>query len=165
MTKEIFKPIPNYEGLYEVSNMGNVKSLKYGRERFLKPSKHRYGYSLVSLSKNNVAKTWLLHQIIAMSFMGHKPCGYDLVIDHINNNPADNRLCNLQIISHRENIFKTQGQYSSQYKGVHWHKVKNKWQSIFGINKKKHHLGYFDNEYDAHLAYQKCLNNLTKKLE
>ena len=42
--KENFKDIPNYEGIYQISNLGNVKSLKYGKERILKPSFNSGGY-------------------------------------------------------------------------------------------------------------------------
>ena len=54
---EVWKPIPNYEGLYDASNFGRVKSLNYnhtGQIKVLKPKKNKYGYLSISLSKNGL---------------------------------------------------------------------------------------------------------------
>jgi hypothetical protein len=151
-----------------------------------------------------------------MSFLNHKPNGYKgLVVDHINNVKTDNRLANLQLIPHRNNIYKeskfkgsrpsgnkwtsiinvegkafrlgnfntpkeaniayqeavilvnngesVQGivdknkpSFSSNYKGVSWHRRFNKWQVFKTVKGKSKFLGYFKTEYDAHLAYQKA---------
>lgn len=68
MEEEIWKDIPEYEGLYQVSNYGRVKSLNYnrmGEERILKPFKNKFGYLLITLSKridkNILEFTNLLH--------------------------------------------------------------------------------------------------------
>jgi hypothetical protein len=82
-----------------------------------------------------------------------------MIIDHINNIQTDNRLENLQIITHRENISKSKIG-TSIYTGVCWNKRKNKWTASININYKRLHLGYFKNEYDAHLAYQNKLLTL-----
>lgn len=55
--QEIFKDIDGYEGLYQVSNFGNIKSLKYGKEKILKHCENRYGYLTVTLTKNKKRKT------------------------------------------------------------------------------------------------------------
>jgi hypothetical protein len=163
MAEEIFKPIHGYEGHYEVSNMGNVRSVKFKKEKLLKKSLNTSGYQQVGLHKKGNIKTLQVHQLVAIVFLHHTPCGHNLVIDHINDIKTDNRVENLQIITNRENIFKTQGKYSSQYKGVHWHKTKKKWQSAFDLNKKRYYLGCFDNEYDAHLAYQNAIATMVKQ--
>jgi mevalonate pyrophosphate decarboxylase len=62
---ETWKPIPNYEGLYEVSNLGNVKSLRFNKEKILKPSKNNNGYFFVGLCKNCKSKTRTIHQLVA----------------------------------------------------------------------------------------------------
>lgn len=157
MTKEVFKPIPGYEGHYEVSNLGNVISIKFNKKRILKPI-HEYGkYLSVHLYKNGKARYSHVHQLVAISFLGHKPCGHKLVVDHINDIKTDNRVENLRIVTQRENAFKTQGKHSSKYKGVYWHIGHNKWHSQITINNKKHNVGYFKDEYEAHLAYQNAL--------
>lgn len=156
---EIFKDIPGYEGMYQVSNLGCVKSLERKgktKGRILKQRK-RNGYFRVNFSVKQVHKTFQVHQLVAMAFLNHNPCGFELVVDHINNIKTDNRLENLQLISVRENTSKDKKGGTSKYIGVTFHKLTNKWQSCIYINGKYKHLGLFINEKDAHLTYQKAL--------
>jgi hypothetical protein len=165
---EIWKPIPNYEGLYEVSNLGSVKSLrndKFKKEKILKQGVNGRGYFHVRLYINGISKTRKTHQLVAESFLNHKPDGTQkLVVDHINDNPKDNRLVNLQVVTGRFNCKKTQGKYSSKYKGVCWDKSRNKWMAQIKINGKKKHLGLFKCELPAHLAYQNKLKEIHETL-
>jgi hypothetical protein len=169
--EEIWKDIPEYEGLYQVSNLGRVKSLpkewtvgngtiKRHSGKILKLHANRHGYLMVRLSKNIKPRGFGVHQLVAIAFLNHKPCGLKLVIDHVNDNPSDNRVENLQIVTQRYNSHKTQGKYSSQYKGVSWSKKYKKWQSLILMNGKRKHLGYFTDEYEAHLAYQNALKQI-----
>jgi NUMOD4 motif/HNH endonuclease/AP2 domain len=169
--EEIWKDIPNYEGLYQVSNLGNVKSLpkewfsgnntiRKHEGKFLKFKSYNGNYCKVTLHKNAKRKIYKVHQLVAMAFLGHKPCGLKLVVDHINDIKTDNRLENLQIVTNRYNAYKTQGKHTSKYKGVSWNKVNKKWHSQISINNIKIHLGYFDCEFKAHLAYQNKLKEL-----
>jgi len=158
---EIWKDVQGYEGFYQVSNLGRVKSLgndKSKKEKILKA--YQGTYQLVVLRVSNIIKTITVHQLVAQAFLGHKICGQKLVVDHINDIKTDNRVENLQIVTNRFNAFKTQGVYSSKYKGVCWNKDANKWVSQIYINKKLTYLGIFINEHEAHLAYQNALNNL-----
>jgi hypothetical protein len=71
-TNEIWKPIKGYEGLYEVSNLGNVKSLNYshtGKPKLLKLCKLKNGYLMVQLSKNSVTEKRLVHRLVAQAFL------------------------------------------------------------------------------------------------
>jgi hypothetical protein len=90
--KEIWKPVVGYEGFYEISNLGRVKSLsrfvnrsrggkQLKKERILIPSIGRY--LKVSLSKRGIIKNERVHKLVATSFIGPRPNG--MVIDHINN--------------------------------------------------------------------------------
>jgi hypothetical protein len=115
---------------------------------------------MVGLAKNKIQKRYSVHQLVAIAFLNHKPCGLNLVIDHINDNKLDNRVENLQIVTNRYNCCKTQGRYSSQYKGVSWNKYSNKWLSRIVINEKQKFLGYFTDEKEAHLAYQNALKQI-----
>jgi hypothetical protein len=168
---EVWKDVPNYEGIYQVSNLGRVKSLsriklncgKYPfttKEIILKQGLDLKGYPLVVLTKDNKRKTRSIHQLVAEAFLNHKPCGYELVIDHINDNPLDNRIENLQVVTQRFNTHKTQGKYTSKYKGVHWDKRAKKWKTSIVINGKTKHLGRFVNEYDAYIVYQNKLKEI-----
>lgn len=156
MQQEIWKDIPEYDGLYQVSNLGNVKSFFFGKERILKQTSDKKGYLYVALKGKKIR----VHQLVAIAFLNHKPCGLKYVVDHINDVKFDNRLENLQVVTNRFNIRKTQGSGSSQYKGVHWCKTSSRWISSIRINGKRNRLGSFKNEYDAHLAYQNKLKEL-----
>ena len=173
MENEIWKDVPNYEGLYQVSNLGRVKSLPKtwvtGNNSIqthsgiiLKPMFwKKNGYCAVNLYKNGKMKSRTIHQLVAMTFLNHTPCGHELVIDHINDVKTDNRVENLQIVTHRYNTHKTQGRYSSQYKGVIWDKKYNKWVTRITTNGKLKYLGSFNCELKAHLAYQNKLKEIS----
>lgn len=169
---EIWKDIKGYEGLYQVSNLGRVKSLSrysFGigrsrrkiKERILVITTINNQYSYVTLSNVNGGKHYKVHKLVAEHFLGHKTDGTQaLVIDHINNIKSDNRLENLQIITQRENASKDKKNASSMYTGVGWYKNTQKWRAKILIKDKTIHLGYFDKEYDAHLSYQNALKNI-----
>jgi hypothetical protein len=167
MEKEIWKDIPEYEGLYQVSNLGNVKSLPkkwemaYGainqhNGKILKPWLVGRGYCVVSLHKNKICKKKYIHQLVAITFLNHKPNGYELVVDHINNNKSDNRAENLQIVTTRYNVSKAKNG-SSKYTGVHFDKKRKKWICGIQYNSKKITLKECDDENEANLIYQKAL--------
>lgn len=163
--KEVFKDIPDFEGLYQVSNLGRVKSLKFNKERILKAGIESKGYCIVNLCKNKKQYSKHVHKLVAITFLDHVPCGHKLVVDHINNIKSDNRLENLQLTTQRENASKDQKNSSSKYTGVYWSKHASKWHSQIQINGKLKRLGYFTNEYEAHLAYQTELKNINKAKE
>lgn len=166
---EIWKDVPGYDGLYQVSNLGNVKSLNrfvirgcnsvFINGKYLKPTS-THGYLKVILSNNSSKKSIKVHQLVAMAFLNHTPNGNVFVVDHINDNKTDNRLENLQVVTNRFNTCKTRGNYSSKYKGVNWHKHTNKWVSRIIINNKRYSLGYFNCELAAHQAYQNKLKTI-----
>jgi hypothetical protein len=156
--EEIWKDIPEYEGIYQISNLGRVKSLKFGKEKILNGWIRRDGYIAVNLMYNK-RKTYRLHQLIAITFLNHKPNGHKIVVDHIDNNKLNNRLDNLQLVSQRLNVSKDR-KGSSKYTGVSWNKTAKKYKAEITINGKINYLGLFINEYDAHLAYQNKLITL-----
>lgn len=102
---EIWEPIKGYENLYEVSNLGRVKSLNYGRtrkEQVLKPVKNNKGYLLVDLCKNRKIKRFLIHRLVAQTFIPNpenKPH-----INHIDCNPKNNNVNNLEWCTPKENV-------------------------------------------------------------
>jgi|LakMenEpi03Aug12_release.lakeMendotaPanAssembly.Ray.scaffolds.fasta_scaffold916487_1 hypothetical protein len=166
---EVWKDIPNYEGLYQVSNIGNVKSLgndKARKERILKPGKDGNGYYQVILSKEGKRKTMAVHVLVAIAFLGHIPDGtHRIVPDHKDGDKSNNGADNLELITQSENIkryWSTQ-KTSSQYTGVYWNKPANKWVTQIYVDRKRKHIGCFTDEYEAHLAYQKALNQLINK--
>jgi len=158
---EEYRAVKGYEGLYEVSNFGNVKSLKRKgckNDRLLKPG-ISVRYLSVQLFKNKIAVTYNVHKLLAIAFLNHIPDGYKTVVDHIDNNPLNNRLDNLQLITHRENIGKDL-KGSSKYVGVSWSKSSKKWLARININGKNKHLGLFTSEIQAANYYQYELQRL-----
>jgi hypothetical protein len=105
--EEIWKPIVGYENLYEVSNLGRIKSLPkkgFKKEVIRKTGMDiRTGYVIVMLRKNNVPKSRRIHSLVIEAFSGIKP-SRKLVTNHINGNKRDNRLENLELISQKENV-------------------------------------------------------------
>tara|TARA_R110001632_G_scaffold107857_3_gene217599 strand:+ start:3019 stop:3510 length:492 start_codon:yes stop_codon:yes gene_type:complete len=163
MQKEQWKEVIGYEGLYQVSNLGNVKSLgnnKYRKDKILKKGIVGGKYYRFILSKDGKPETFRAHQLVAMAFLGHKKCGYKLVINHINFDGFDNRVENLEIVTQRENTNKKHIKSSSKYVGVHWSKKQKKWRAEIIINAKKVSLGSHKTELEAHQAYQSQLDLL-----
>lgn len=116
--------IAGYEELYQISNFGNVVSLKYGKIKLLKGAVNNYGYRQVNLSKDKVVKSFKVHQLVATHFLGHKVNGYESVINHIDFDRLNNVVTNLEIITARENTNKKHLKTSSGSTGVSWHKEK-----------------------------------------
>jgi hypothetical protein len=166
---EIWKDVPEYEGKYMVSNMGNVKSLPkrgHNQDRLLKPwilKTVRKSYHSVSFCVESKVKKFTIHQLVAMAFLGHKPNGTNkIVVDHINNNSLDNRLENLQLISNRENGSKDRKGGTSKFIGVHFCKKLEKWVASIQINGKSKNLGSFKTEIEASEKYQDVLKEINK---
>lgn len=92
MIKEIWKDIPNYEGLYQASNLGKIKSLY--RNKILSPCKDKDGYLKVLLYKNKKRKNISVHRLIALTFLDN----YDNfpVVNHKDENKQNNRVDNLE---------------------------------------------------------------------
>jgi len=160
MIIEEFKDVVGFDGHYQVSNLSRVKSLKRNGEKMLSPSIDKTkGYYRVNLYKNNQRKLVYIHQLVAIAFLGHKPNGNKMVVDHIDNNKGNNRVDNLQVISSRENSSKDQWRRnpSSLFIGVCWSSGKKKWESSISINGKTNHLGYFNNESIAAQEYSNAL--------
>lgn len=111
--EEIWKDIPNYEGFYQVSNIGNVRSLVFNRHRqyykkvcsprLLLQMKNNMGYYYVNLyNREGVGyKRYLTHRLVAIAFIPNpenKP-----FVDHINTDTADNTVTNLRWVTAKEN--------------------------------------------------------------
>jgi hypothetical protein len=137
---EEWRDIPEYEGYYKISNLGNIETydryvewrgvLKKYSARVLLPSKDSWGYLQVVLCKNKIRKTFKVHKLVAMVFLNHNPNGMSIQIDHIDGDKLNNRLANLQIVSSHEHRVKTElqlGKKTSKYTGVSWQKRDKVW--------------------------------------
>ena len=98
---EIWKDIPDYEGLYQVSNFGRVKSLYFGKERILKLSINKYKYLTVILHKNKKQKSFTVHRLVCLAFTpnpNNLPC-----INHKDENKQNNCVDNLEWCTNKYN--------------------------------------------------------------
>lgn len=102
---EIWKDIEGYEQLYQISNLGNVKSLGNDRARkdkILKPTKNKDGYLFVGLNKQGNRKNHLIHRLVAKAFL---PNPQNLPqVNHKNEIKTDNRVENLEFCDAKYNI-------------------------------------------------------------
>lgn len=96
---EIWRDIEGYEGLYQVSNTGFVKSMR--GNRILKPSV-TVMHQMVNLYKDRKPFSTYVHHLVAAAFLGERPDNH--VIHHIDENPLNNRADNLQYVTQYQNI-------------------------------------------------------------
>jgi hypothetical protein len=94
MMQEIFKQVKDYEGYYEISNIGNVRSTSYKGTRLLKPAKTKRGYLNVIFCVNQIKVHKLIHRLVAEAFIPN-PRNLEQV-NHINGNKEDNTVENLE---------------------------------------------------------------------
>ena len=94
MKKEYWKPVVGYEGHYQVSNFGSVKSIKFGKEIILKQHINKGGYYYVCLLKNGKHKNYYVHRLVAQAFI---PNPYKLPqVNHKDENKTNNNVDNLE---------------------------------------------------------------------
>lgn len=110
---EIWRDIEGYEGLYQISNLGRVKSLERKvnanfingkehiyKEKILNPFKEVRGYLKVRLCKNGTTKNFKVHRLVASAFLGKS----NLTVNHIDENKQNNKLDNLEYMTNKDNV-------------------------------------------------------------
>lgn len=105
--EETWKSVVGYEGLYEISSHGRVRSNHESQRRtspFLKDANIR-GYRMVMLCKGDGSKpkSALIHRLVALAFLGEPPTVKRPTVNHKNMDKADNRVENLEWLSHADN--------------------------------------------------------------
>lgn len=172
--KEIWKDVPGYEGYYQASNLGRVRSLdriitySNGYDRFYKGGvmngSVNNGYRQTALHINGIRRNFKFSQLVAMAFLNHEPNGMKMVVDHINGVRSDDRVENLRIVTNRANLstcFRSdRDSLSSEYVGVNWDKKPSKWRALIEYKGVSVHLGYYNTEIEASKAYQLALSKI-----
>lgn len=132
--KEIWKDVEGFEGLYQVSNMGRVKSLQriskrnskksptfYIAQKILKPTMDGSGYFHVRLANQGKYKLFKLHRLVAKHFLADY--SEQLTINHINSKKEDNKVTNLEMMTLDENIEFSTGENRFKYYCVQLNKI------------------------------------------
>lgn len=101
MKDEVWKSIPEYEGLYYASNMGRIKKRGYPDNNKIMKQSFSREYLVLGLTAYGQRKTYRVHRLVAMTFKKNKNPNYE--VNHINGIKTDNREINLEWIEHSEN--------------------------------------------------------------
>jgi len=172
---EIWKDIVGFDGLYQISNYGNVKSCiryvnaKFGKrvvnEKLLSLGKDKDGYLMAILCQDGTKQTVKIHRLVANAFID-KIYGKDIV-NHIDSNKSNNIVSNLEWVSSLENSChsRLKMKTSSKYVGVCFNKKDNNFRATATLKGKTVILGRFKNEEDAYKLRLKFLkeNNIDTK--
>ena len=172
---EIWKDIQGYDGYYQVSNLGRVKSLSrdvfYGmgyylkKEKILKPTMRKDGYQVVGFYIENIRKLFLIHRLVATAFVKNLFNKEKVIhIDFIKHNNNSNNLEWTNLLETACHQMSNQKSLS-EFIGVSFRKKRNKWLSSIVINGKPIHIGSFKTQEEAYQArcdYEKN-NNIENK--
>lgn len=177
MLTEEWKSIKDYEGLYEISNMGKVKSLERKvksnfnrivtrKERQLKWYIDSCGYIQIKLCKEGMMKNFLVHHLVWDAFGNKERNGRKLQVDHIDENKKNPIITNLRLATNRQNVssFILNKKKSGLPTGVVYNPTRirqvNKYSAQININGEHKYLGRFPTPELASMAYQQALNTL-----
>ena len=175
MEGEVWKDVQGYDGYYQVSNFGRIKSLSRDifngmgyylkKEKILKQVPSNHGYCAVTLYIENIGKQFLVHKLVASAFVKNLLNKEKVIhIDFIKKNNSSNNLewaTSLETVCYQM----TNQKSSSRFIGVSFRKNRNKWISTIIINKKLIYLGSFKTQEEAYQArcdYEKN-NNIENK--
>ncbi len=151
-----WKDVVGYEGLYQVSDTGLVRSLRRGG-RVLSTGMSG-AYQNTTLSVGATKRTFTLHSLVASAFKGPRPQGY--VVRHKDGDKLNNRASNLLYGTPMENNHDTKlaGKYSSKFRGVSFKSSSSKWVAKVGSKE----AGHYTTELEAARAYDKYIidNNI-----
>jgi len=171
--EEIWKDIKEYEGVYQVSNTGKIKSLEREvyhprngtinlKEKLKKFTKHKDGRLQVTLSFEGVKRMKMVSNLVAEHFKDKNNIRECII--HLDGDKSNNNASNLKYVTRRDVAFirenKSESKTSKKY-GVWFEKSKNRFRASITFNGKQKTLGTFKTEKEAEEAYQKeyILNN------
>ena len=152
------KTIPLTQGKFAIVDDEDYEELNKYKWHAIKDDHTYYAARTVYLGggrKNRKRRIIQMHRQILQALPEQQ-------IDHKNGNGLNNRRCNIRFCTHSQNQQNQRAQKSksSKYKGIYWHKRDKKWATMIQYNKKRIHLGYFDNEIKAAKAYDKKAKEL-----
>ena len=158
---EVWVSIPNSEDKYYISDLGRIKSVKYrntSTHTILKQSLSKNGYPYLCLYLKGKKKNPKVHQLVAITFLSHIPCGADLVVDHINNIKYDNRVTNLQLLSTRFNVIKDKMK-EGIINNMSWFYAEYDWRPYLTIKNIRYNLKRCNSIEEASKLYHHAVYN------
>jgi len=168
---EEWRDIPGYEGFYQVSSWGAVRSLlrrlidgRVKKGAILKPHITKTGYLRIELNKDRFKQKFGVHQLVAMAFHGHVRSGQDVVPNHKDFDPLNNYYKNIELVPQRTNANHKHLPSNSEYVGVSFSTKINKFVAYIWIKGSLLSLGSFKDEMDAHEAYKRALKILNAEM-
>ncbi len=162
MEESIWKPIPDYEGIYEYDQFGRIKNFK--KQTISIGSVCGRYRSFVFCKINTKQKRMYIHRLVWEYHNGSIPKGYE--VHHEDENKLNNNILNLKLKYYREH----KGEHKtsplrSKFIGVCFDKKTSKWSAQIVFKKRKISLGYFVLEIQASDAYQKALKEINSGLD
>ena len=140
LQQERWKDVDGYDGMYQVSDLGRVRSKKYGRWKVIKQTKDKCGYLRIKLWKNRKEKTVNIHRLVANAFIPNDNI-LNNEINHINEDKTDNKVSNLEWCDR---------QYNMNYNDFYGKRIAN-------YNEPKRNK--LKDLYDPNLTYEQNIDN------
>ena len=125
LKNERWRDIEGYEGMYQVSDLGRVRSKKYGYWRVMRPANNGKGYLIVHLKRDGSQKNFLVHRLVASAFIPNTDSS-KTIINHINSIRDCNRVENLEWCDY---------QYNNTYNDIHHRRIVNRISSKYKRDK------------------------------
>ena len=178
--QEIWKDIKGYEGLYQVSNFGNVKSLerrvnscnggRNKKEKYIISTDNGNGYKIVGLSKKHKRKNYYVHRLVAEAFIKNENNFNE--INHLDYNRSNNNVENLEWIDRKSNVqysVKNRPDYTKSTKWYGKYITKDKRYNLFYVRiyykKEKIYLGTFKDITEAMKVRDEFLERIKKNID
>lgn len=162
MTNEIWKSIPGFNGIYEISNLGEVKSLKFGKEKILKTYESN-GYRKIDFRINKQKRKYYIHRLVACAFLNLDLDNETSIVNHIDGNKTNNNLNNLEIVTTAENIADgLKRKISPELSQYITYIDAQKWYAHYKINEINVFLGEFSSLKESLIAVEtaKLISNI-----
>lgn len=156
MKKIVWKDIKNFEGKYQVSNTGLLKSIPRKnvlREKILVQSDDGAGYLSITLAlgKKGQTETIRVHRLVAIAF--HKNPNNLPQVNHKDGNKKNNNDWNVEWVTSQDNCQHAKRELQNKKRGVYKHTENKNWVSRITLNGKIKHLGVFKKKNDAYICY------------
>lgn len=157
--EEIWKTVEGFED-YKISNLGNVKSVKKGKEELLNKHINTAGYYSVMFCQNGITKRVMIHRLVGLHFIENSDC--HPVIDHIDRNKTNNNVSNLRWATYSQNLINKDDPKSyTNEKHIHFDKRKNKYYVRIQRNNIQTHYGCLSSLAEAVELRNKVLAELS----